>query len=695
MLLNNLSTQLRRWLPSFLLITSLIAVFSAGLAVRRYVLQTQIDAIGPQLPFTLESALHYRRVKMYYDRGFLPEIDEAIQYPEGIKIREIDSVSSEPMVALFVRIFPESMPFPDRIRWIEASWFCLSIPLMAWALRLWTGTWIPGLAAAFLYAVSLAAVLRTTGQEISRENFAFPWLLASCAAAAGYYRSSGPRSLIWLVGFSLASAFTLIGWDMMQYMVGLTALGMMIHAVSHGNRTDRKVAALFAVLVISIGVTGLAHPYYRFHGLVYSPLYAWLLSVGAGTWFLLRRSGKEPEVYPASRFSWVRKPWVHALLIMSLPPLLLMMAGMTGAYGASYGHFGELLVAKIRFLNQKPADPGLMTYYQRIMWVPSLHSATWELTKWHFPFSLWLSSAFGIAAWFISRKRPDPFIRYWLLVLVVSLLAFVCFVRFHVFVVLAIAMLCGWMCSRLAFTSVFIRIVVVSVVLIAGVFEATHTMRERMNMGRPNVYYQHLSDLAVWLKEHVAPEPVLANMGVSAYIAAYGKCPIVIHPKFEDPEIRSRLEEYGKIVFGADEKVLRDWMDDLGVEHFVYSKGEFASIKPEYQMRYFVNMMDPPDHVPARRFERDDDSMHYFQRLWGNEKYVVYRILTRAEEKLAAEWAGKAEVALAAGLLDHAESYAMESVEIDRQNERALKVLRHVGSLMEQDVHQESLSPAP
>ena len=630
---------------------------------------------------------------MYFDRGFLPEIDEAIQYPEGIKIREIDSVSSEPLVAFMARIFPEAMPFPDRIRWIEASWFCLSIPLMALALRLWTGAWIPGLAAAFLYAVSLAAVLRTTGQEISRENFAFPWLLAACATAAGYYRSNGSRSVIWLAGFSLASAFTLIGWDMMQYMVGLTALGMMIHTLTGGNRVDRKLIVLFSALVVSIGCTGLLHPYYRFHGLIFSPLFAWLLSIGAGMWYLVHQLGKVTVGLPEPRLSWTRKPWVHALLIMLLPPLLLMTIGLTGSYGASYAHFGELLIAKVRFLNHKPADPGLMTYYQRIMWVPSLHSATWELTKWHFPFSLWLSSAFGIAAWFISRKRPDPFIRFWILVLVVSLLAFVCFVRFHVFVVLAISMLAGWMCSRLAFDSVFSRIVVVSVVLFAGVFEGTHTMRERMNMGRPNVYYQHLSDLAGWLKEHVAPEPVLANMGVSAYIAAYGKCPIAIHPKFEDPVIRSRLEEYGKLVFGANEKELRDWMDDLGVEHFVYSKGEFASIKPEYQMRYFVNMMDPPDHVPARRFERDDDSLRYFHRLWGNEKYVVYQIITRADESLATELAAKAEVEMTAGRLDRAESLAMEAIEIDRRNERALKVLRHVGSLIEQGVHQRSGAP--
>ena len=678
-----------------LLAIGLVGVFASGLVIRRVVLQTQIDAIGPGMPFTLESALHYRRVKMYHDRGFLPTVDEAIQYPEGIKIREIDSVSSEPVVANLARLFPEAMPFPDRIRWIEAAWFCLSIPLMALTFRWWTGTWIPGLVAALLYAVSLAAVLRTTGQEISRENFAFPWLLAACAAAAGYHRFRGLRAFISLAGFAVAASFALIGWDMMQYMLGLATLGMMVHVLSKKRPLDRRVFTLFLVLVVSVGITGLLHPYYRFHGLVFSPLYVWMWAVCAGRWYRTRHATEHAVVQPTSLAARLLQPRLSTFLIMLLPPVLLMLVGLTGAYGVSYGHFSELLLAKIRFLNEKPADPGLLTYYQRIMWVPSLHSATWELTKWLFPYSLWLISAFGLAAWLISHKRLDPFIRFWLLVLVVSLSAYVLFVRFHVFVVLALSMVAGWMCSRSAITSFFGRIVMVSLVLMVVAFEATHTVRQRMNMGRPNVYYQELSELAGWLKEHVAPQPVLANMGVSAYIATYGKCPIVIHPKFEDPVIRNRLETYGKLVFGSDEKTLRDWMDDLGVEYLVYSKGEFASEKPEYQMRYFVNMMEPADDAPARRFEREDESLHYFQRQWGNRKYVVYRMLTRADENQATELATLAETHLAAGQLGLAEQFAMEAITIDRRHAHALKVLRHVGSLIEQDVRYQPGAPSP
>jgi hypothetical protein len=240
------------------------------------------------------------------------------------------------------------------------------------------------------------------------------------------------------------------------------------------------------------------------------------------------------------------------------------------------------------------------------------------------------------------------------------------------------------MYGRLKNVSIYWRAPVLLFILFNVMIEANHTYAQRGNMGRPNVYYHELKELADWLLEKISPHPVLANMGVSAYIAAYGKCPVMIHPKFEDPSIRSRLEEYGKIMFGADEKTLRDWMDDHQVEYYVYSKGEFAAEKPEYQMRYFVDMMDPLESVPARRFERDDDAMRYFTREWGNRKYVVYKALNRSDEDRAYRIAAHAHEELQAGHLEAAEVLAVEAVKIDRMQENALDVLRHVGSLRDQ-----------
>ena len=649
----------------------LAGLYAGGLAIRRVVVQTQIEAVGGTLPFTLESALHFRRVKMMFDRGFLPEVDPAIQHPEGINIREIDSVASEPVQAFFAAWFPDEMPFADRIRWIEAGWFCLSIPLLAVAIRVWTGSWLGGFLAAALYAFSMASVLRSTGQEISRENFAFPWLIASFACAAANMKL---RDGWWAAAVSAAClAFALIGWDMIQYVVGLITLAMSLHVIRAS--LDRRVLILFIAITAAVLVVGSFHPYYRFHGLAWSPLMVWMVSVSAAGILALRKPG----------------PKFQRAAMMVVPVALVFLLGLTGAYGASYNHFAELLWAKIRFLNAKPADPGMLTFYQRIMWVPALHSATWELTRWMFPVAFFVVSLITVVAWFDSRKQPDPLVRCWILFFVVSVIAFVLFVRFHVFVGLAVAIGIGWAAGRMARMGWTWQVVALALFGLVTIVEARHVWTERERMGRPNLYYEEMHELAEYLREKVAPQPVLANMGISAYIAAYAKCPIAIHPKFEDPTIRQRMQRYGEIMFGGDERTLRDWMDGLQVEYLVYSKGEFAAEKPEYQMRYFVDRLNPPDTVPARRFERDDESLRYFTRLWGNRKYVVYQVLGQARETEAGASARSATGALVRGDLQEAEMLAVEALRVDRHNEEALKVMRHVGSLMEQGV---TIAPA-
>jgi Q-cell neuroblast polarisation len=679
------------------LLFCLAGVFAAGLLIRREVLNVQFASVGADLPFTLESALHFRRVKMLYDRGQLPVLDEAIQYPEGIKIREIDSITSEPVQAFLAGLFPDSISFSARIRWIESGWFCLSIPLLMITMRVWTGSWMAGFISALLYAVSLASVLRSTGQEISRENFAIPWLVASYGSAAMYLcRPEMTRRTVWLFATGILMAISLIAWDMIQYVLGLITLSVMAHILFREKGFKKDVITLYVAIVVSIFLVAVFHPYYQFHGLAYSPLMVWMIGVlFAGIYRQRHRLDNCRSYDNGERKSFWKTRWTYPALIMLGPVLLVLAVGLTGAYGTSYAHFAELLAAKIKFLNVKPADPSLMTYYQRIMWVPSLHSATWGLTLWLFPCTLWLSGLVAIVAVVITLKRPDPLINHWILFFGVSVAAYVLFVRFHVFVALAVAVLIGWMYGRMKDVSILWRALVLIVIAFSIIIETRHTYEQRLAMGRPNVYYLELKELADWLREEVAPNPVLANMGVSAYIAAYGKCPIVIHPKFEDPSIRIRLQEYGELLFGSDEKSLRDWMDDHKVAYYVYSKGEFAKEKPEYQMRYFVDMMNPPESVPAKRFESDDPTLRYFTTVWGNRKYVVYKVISRQDEADAAALASRAMAALTSGELESAENLAIEAVKIDRMQKDALRVLRHVGSLREQGFEYQTREAAP
>ncbi len=672
----------RRLLQNLVLAVLFLLTGVLGLGVRRAILDTQYDAYGQDLPFTLESALHYRRVKMLYDRGSIPPVDPMVQAPEGIHTFRAYTVGAEYIQAPLMHLFPDSMDPHHRLRWIDAAFFCLGIPLLGIWVMVSTRSVTGGMFASLLYAVSAAAVVRSTGQELSRETFAIPLMIGSLAAEALAFRAASARRC---AGWGMVSAAALFGalafWDMTQFYIAAMALISILYLLVRPRVITASWLSTRLLQVSAVMACGLLVPYHRAHGLLGSPVFLVLLLMTVLAFW--RAPGRWPW------FDRIREHAAGRLLTGKAGGLvagvLFLVAAGYGAYAQSYGHFGSLVAAKIRYLNQKPADPALLDFAQRVMWVPALHAPDWALTFLYFPVLLFVSVLTGLLVLPASRKpfQPSHYSVIWYFL--VSLAAFGLFVRFHVLVAVFAAALAGTgVAMALASRRMWIRWPVPVVVALAFCAEAGNTLHDPARWGRWNVYYPEMKELANWLYEEAAPDTVLANMGVSGFIAAYGKCGIVLHPKFESPEIRDRYERYGRLLFGSSEEDFRDFTEEMGARWYVYSIGEFSDRKPEWQMRYFVNRLDPPDTAPARLFEFRPEELTYFKRVWGNRKYVVYAYRSKADELHAADLASQARTALEEGRVRDAESLAVEALSLDETAREALDVLKHTGALLDQ-----------
>ncbi len=659
-------TQYPRAARALRIAMGLLSLWGVGLGVRRVVLDAQYAKLGPDFPFTLESALHYRRVKMLYDTGEMPERDIMVGAPEGVVVRRTYEFGSERVQAALAHLLPDSLSVGDRLRWIEAGWFCLGIPLLTLWLWWWLGSWPAGALAGALYAVSISAIVRSTGHELSKENFALPLLLAHLALGARAWRATGGARHAWSIGSAFFLAASLWNWDLIQYYTGLWALVGVGRSLRGGWTRDPAVVVPWGWTALALLGVGLASPYYRAHGFLLSPTMLLIYAVG------LREAAA--RWLPESARARCR-PWQVAGLGLGLG----LVTAYCTRYGAAYQHFGGLLWAKIRHLNVKPADPALLTFEQRIMWVPALHSATWELTFRLFPASLWV--ALG-AVWAVIRRPrlssiPSclPLLFYFL----VSLVAYVFFVRFQVFLILFACALTGWWYARVRTRGGWAPLALLVVIGLAWMAELARTVREPDRWGRGNVYYPEMVELTRWLRTHAAPDTVLASFGLSGAIATYGKCAVVLHPKFEDPLIRDRVRSYGEHLFTGTEQSLRDWADDLGADFLVYGKGEFSERAPELQMRYFVNALEPATNAPAWRFEFRPTETRWFRYRWSNHKYAVYKILTRADEALATRKGRQAWQAFAAGRREEAEAAAVEALGLNPDEPVAQETLRQLG----------------
>lgn len=646
----------------------ILLVLAGAVATRRHVLDAQraLTADG-SIPFSLESALAFRRIQMAYRDGDLPRVDRGIQYPGGVVTREIDTLGAERLYARAAKAWPGTLPLDEKIRWLHLAWFCLALPAMFCWVKWMGGGATGGFWAAAFYAVAVSAVARSTGQELSHENNALPFLLWHLAADAWLvHRAGSLRARLWSGWIAAAlAALALCAWDLVQFYLMLYMLRGLAQALS-GRLSREELWSRPVPMMAVLLAAGLRNPYLAAHGFLLSPA----MALG---WGLLLAGAPVAQ----------RQQTATRVVLAAIP--VAAFWGLSSLYLPAYDHFASLLWAKLRFFNVRPEDPALLTFDQRILWVPALHSANGRMLVQWFPALLALTAIAGFALLrhtVRTRRAPAGFPSLFFFVLA-SFVLFWLFFRFHVWLAVfacgLVGLWAGWMETS---AGRWPRWIAAALLAAGWAVEVHQTWREPLRWGRPNVYASETEALMEHLRKYVAPEPVLANFGVSAGIAAYGGCPVVLHPKFESPDIREKVREYGEALFKGDEAEFCDWMEAQGATVYVHSMGEFSDIQPGYQMRYMVDALDPATNAAARLFEQRPEELTRFAPQFANRKYRVFRLKrSPGAVRLARTLAEQARAALESGELETAETKAAHALRMDADNEEAQEVLRHATAL--------------
>lgn len=645
--------------------------------VRFNILDHQPRRVSGELPFTMESALHFRRIRQVAETGRVTAHDPKIFYPQGIDVWETYTVLDEFPYAWAARVLPPWMPLAERVRLVQIAWFCTGVLALGAWVALWSRSRSAGLCAAAWYAVMAPAVLRSSGIELSRENGAFPFMLAFLAFDAAARRS---RDAPWFAAAAgLCAALALCAWDLTQFLIALWLIREVWIVVRRRGRSVPRDCWRTGAVTLGLLMAGLAHPYLRSHAFPISPVMGALYSL-----FLY---------HCLSRYS--RLPMGRRAAAALIPLGATLLPGRILA--APYGHFAGLLWAKIRFLNIKPADPGMLTFDQRIMWVPALHSANFGIIKMLFIYTLPLTILLtgGMVAAQVRSERKDPVLHQLLFFFVITFLTFVFFVRFYVFAAVFMAALLGWAVVPRTRLGTVWPWITAALLAVGWTGETVRVFAGAERWGRNNVFYEESEHLTEWLETHMPDEPVCANFGISGSILTYAGCPIVLHPKFERADIRLRVRQYAEALYRGDERDFRAFMSDVDCLVYVHSMGSFARRRPEWQMRYFVDALETSTNAPAWNFEYRPGRLRYFERVYANRKYAVYRMLSEDDERAAAERAGESAAAFERGDLATAEARALAALKRDGKNERAIELIRMIDALKEKGFSYESKAAEP
>ena len=378
--------------------------------------------------------------------------------------------------------------------------------------------------------------------------------------------------------------------------------------------------------------------------------------------------------------------------------------------------------AKIQFNNVKPANALLLNYDARIMWTPSMHSATWEIASSFFPslifgrslqfglfrfllgllpvtLALYAALLLGLTLFHIPRREfaktlsrtffPNVFT-------VGFIVGFIYIVRYHEFVILflsvSLPMLvmtylrafrhAPWKVDQAeACTGIFAKPRLLKAMrgVLIGVFSFVLFWETLVSLDTPRRYtgdvaLRETAMLIMWFRQHkeaVAGKGVAANFTVGPMLKAYAGTGVVMNPQFGMKRIRDATEKYLHAMFHGSELDLARYCGEYGADYVVYNKGAIFSYSI-YSNRYIAGANEIKLDSIVNLMISEPDSLHWFYRLDVprgleeiNRVYTVFKVISPEAKREALRLNALARSELALGHKDEAAEIVKRAVELD------------------------------
>jgi hypothetical protein len=591
----------------------LLGMYTLGVFLRWSIVGCLRDFYG-DLPYTLESALLFHYADIFASGEPIPAVDKRAQVPEGLEVARKLSIGKDIVAAVAFKALGRPGPFREFVRRFDAAWFCIGILAVFLVVREIGGGEIGGLMAAAMYAITPPSVIRSTGLEFSRENFALPLIFLHGWLLLRSWRQNKLSLTAIAAGVLLSVAAAT--WDVTQLYILLLGVFAVLQLLfgKHGYALLRAFLPGMACLVVA----GLTVPYLEDHGFLFS----W----GMLVWYSLATA---LLVHAVSGSRSVALPKVAMLVVLvALGALVIMLT----AYPGTYSHFPRLLLAKLKYFNIKPVNPAKLSYEARILWTPALHSAT-SLFQKKYPisdFEVLLVLGIGPLVMLVrslfkgQASQGEGALLFWLLV---TFGLYLLFVRMEVFLVFFLCCLIGMGIrygSRLfqqrkpaaVALTIWSLFVFAGLVAEARSYSTFDKIYRAADTGSP---YAANKVLVRWLRKHTPQDAVvLANFTLEPTIFADAERAIVLHPKFESRGMRLKVRQYLEALFSNKEKDFHDFCVKNGVNYFVLHPGAFSGPEKEdwiYSPRYMVDRAERyPDYATLAMLY-NPDRLQFFKKL--------------------------------------------------------------------------------
>jgi energy-converting hydrogenase Eha subunit E len=284
------------------------------------------------------------------------------------------------------------------------------------------------------------------------------------------------------------------------------------------------------------------------------------------------------------------------------------------SYG-EYAHVYQLFFYKLRFLGVKPENPAALPWDARCLWEGAFNTAGWSefwrSLQWTGPLAL---AALALMAKDEGRRKGAGTI-FMVFTVLLALLAWMV-VRYFTFLGFAAAVLAAGLATRRMWWKAVLVLAAVSQLVVLNFSP----------LSRAPVVPADYKPVVHWLNDNTPTNAVvLASISESPVFLAYTGRPIILHSKFENPEIRERYREFLEAIY-SDEDRFFAFATKYGADYFVCDGASFMMATTESR-RYKANRLGPLDaNCAAMLFVKAPQQLRHFEREFATERFTVFRV---------------------------------------------------------------------
>ena len=683
------------------------------------------------MPYTIECAMMYSYTQDIAAGKSIPEKDPTVRGLEHIPPYGQMIMGLEHFLGYGYKlknyILPENKPSPAALAYQDNPDLANFLPIQ---LRLWISltsgfifllllalgckrSWALG--GGLLHAFAIAAIARSTGQDIIRGNFAMPFISAFLLL----YYSIIRKERKWKYLLLLLSAFGALSfWDFSLGLFSAFAIFELARYVLTGScRKEEK--KIWIITFAGLTLSSILIPFNRTYSVPMSPLICVLMPS-----ILLTHHF---HFFPGKGEKFFFKRALAVLLIAGSFLLFWRLVIHTDYYASHYSHFSELTKAKLQFNNVKPRNPALLSYDARIMWTPAMHSADRKIIATlfpapilitgskgihqtiaaflHFPFSLtlfylalFIFPLFSIL--FITFKRKLPQRLFFYTFTILFTIAFIYIVRYHEFLIYFLALSLPMLLQDLAmllarrrekirsFAEKFLAKLPGTLLVLLLLWEMTISLAgERVYSS--DVHLKHTAELIKWLRrENVKGKCVITDFTVGPMLKCYASMHIAMQPQFGLEVIRKPTEEYLKALYHGTEKDLAEFCRKYKADFFLHNAGYLGKMHP-YSERYIANAAVIRGDSPVNMMKYTPEKLRYFHKIDPPREfsgirpiYTIFKFIPPEDRIKAMQLAFQAEILYARGRKEEARRHISSAYTLDPKSPRnrylCRKILRYV-----------------